>query len=1165
MEICSLVRCLADHLSQLAPEELKSVEGRGLSSQDVQRQLSSHLIDQFWCCVLRQSPHCLPPRQYRAKSSRYSAAQILEDLDLTARKRVIRGPSHGDSVSDDSSSAYIHDSLECKKVYQQCDIYVDVALRLHHQVLRQKGLYLESLALELLLQLYNHISHVPDIAHFGKYVGPLRKRWLPFTCCEAVLEMLCHLSSEPLPCVASLELARPALLRKGIKEVRHIDMKVMLDSWGGSTLGDDDVLKWVSGQRSHGYPEASKRYASERWTSGVFDRVLADLPIVIPPRGFYGPTDLGMENLTISPLGALDGCRYSIHSAWLPIRATDPMDVISDNVAIAASGRGILDDVDDGLDKKAACNWLSISVLPYKVDDLGNESPISEYAAAPTDSTPECSQMRLYNFRPFEDKSGHVVSDVGKTSVFCHVDRKSTANVERYNKWQVLPSFDSTYLQGNIPHCGGLQISQDSVVEAMLGCTVRCLFNCSPFAIPSDHGPQVDWFTPVVLCLQGSESTFFESKVLCQYRKDRSFLPAHLGKLINDDIGCHLPPISHLCHAIFEDFVSSSFDPQKAVDLARPTPDGKFVKIKSAILPSQHGELRLFTDMECTDIAKGLRGYNSLRVYFAEICYVGSVMRRLKYFISLIKHLETIPHYRTMIGSTISVYAVSLDAFIYEFESEVTTFAESDFKGELHETVSVYSLFLSRIERWLEAISWFDRVTFAPEYNAESCDLFLLPRGSFFLDYVLGKYAGSYVFRSVSDTHSLRVAYRCLISTLKPYLSFLSGLLTGCHGNSMPSSEFLPDEHLLALQHLEGTIASSREFSVFLQSYYPTCMRFARSMYSRYLLDNESSNVETVGKHHDGDTATCYFDLIEDISLDLRLSYTWLNRKMIELLRSEYHIFDVMEEVYRFVFLSRADMMGSILADWHAGRYNDSYLKLFTTYVVVDACVSRSVSFRGHAIELKFSSDRFNSYIFTDEVTKCYKATFQQLCTLRFGVMNVLNAHRWLCMSFRVPDEFVNVKCKYVLRLLSVLTRDMYGVLHSVEWYMHHIVLGPLYEDFLRRLYTCDGFSELLSHHLMFVRAACSMCLSSEECGRFIALLNGFYRCSCILDAALKGLCFDIIQEKGNISTILSLEPTIRELESRFTNLKREFLFMISASRDAGPSHLATILSTAVY
>lgn len=1160
MELFNLVKRLANHLSQLDQEESSRVESLSNSVSDVQDRLASHLVDQFWSCVLRNSTHCLLARQPRNKDSRYSASRILEDLEFDARKKATKASSHVVTHSCSREGADNDVPIQFKKIYQERGAYVDVALKLHKQVMYQKGLHLESLALTVLLQLYQHISHIPGVEDIDKYVPPAERRWLDFTCGDEVLEMLCHSSAEPTSCIASLELSRHVLSRKGVKGVRYIEVKMILDNMDTTPLVKDEAMRWAPSTRGDISGLAVDHTYSQRWTSTAFERALSEIPLIKPPKEVSVSTELDLESLTISPPNPLDRANAAIHSSWLSARHKCN---INEKDITLPSYRSVSDDI---IGIKERGDWLPSHLMPPGLDLTTQIITPPQEKKSDQNGYKEHAKESNLSIKTFKESYCHVMNDIYRVTPLCHISSAGAKDATKYNAWQILPSFDNSYMAGNITSNNGMTIQYASIIEAMNGFTVKCLFKYHDKVGDAAKHSDIDWFLPTILCLQGFESNLFNAKALCQHKEDASAVRPEIKKWLHLDNKGQMYSMKNFANAVWEDFMARSADVESSSPQVMISTDGRFLQIPSVLLPSVNSDIRALTDMECTEEMKKLRGYKSLKIYIDDICHVGSVIRRLKFFVNIIRCLENDKSHRDIIGSTLSVYVKSVEVLICDFEKDVSTFGERDLQGKLCETMSVFSLALRCVRRWATVISWLDDVTFAAEYNSEGNELFMLPRGSFFLDCMLTKYAGSFSLFGERCSQGEAMIYQCVMGTMKPYLNVLSQWISGYGCHEEPSSEFHRDNDiaiLSSLRLLEGIILESREFSLFLRNNYQVI--FSEDCFtSMYPHGNDGNHrgMESPVKVNSG-AVKSFGVIMRELSEELYSHHTRLNSRMVEVLRTRYPIFEVMNDIYSFVLLSRPDLMGSVLQQWSNGRSSNAFLRLFTSSIV-EAKVKSCTPFKHCVVNFSFSMETFNSYLFTEDIVEYYNAIFHQLCMVHFSVMNVLNVSKWLLFNFRGPCVIGNKKCKDTMVLLQLLVGEMQGVVCNVEWYMRHIVLSSLYHTFMRKIKHSKGLTEVLEHHLSFVISAANMCFVTEECGRLGTLLKNICYCTEIISNSISSLGFNVLNSDEQAEAFILLKSTLHDLRSKFQGIKGEFMYIIDTSRDPGSSHLATILSNTV-
>ncbi|GIX63463.1 microsomal signal peptidase subunit gp23, putative [Babesia caballi] len=1171
MELRQEVRFLADHLSQLSPEESASAERGGHLGADVQRQLSDHLVDQFWACVLRRSPHCPPPGQSRTKTSRYSVSSILEDLDLSPRKRVSRaaphaGPSFDSTAPPLPASDRPHHQDAPKASYQRSDVYLEVAFQLHRQAMQRKGLQLESLALGVLLQLYGCISHVPRSSHVNRFAAPSTDRWTRFTSRDEVLEMLCHLSSEPVPCVSSLALGRHALLRKGVREVKHIDTKLFLGRLGDSRLKAGQALKWASGHSAPALREEAEPTSSERWTSRAFERALGKIPHPTPPAAASESTAAGLQHLTISPLLGPASERLPIHSAWLGVATAKQTETVHDEVPVIRPQLASDRDADVAtLEEKVTGRWVLRPTPSSHLDLCGPEPPASTTATPSSKCSEHSHSPSVYDFRPFEEEGGHVKADVSRVSAFCRVTPDSCATVRHYGSWQSLPSFDTAVLRGNLRQCGAERLGHESIIDSMVDCTVRCLYGGAPSDKLPDPSIDVDWVKPVLTCLQGLESDLFASQARCQYAKDPSLVPEQLRKSSLYDITNRQLSPKTLCMSILDDFVASNSGPPNCTDLLGLSSDARFAKIPLAICPWQGSPLSVLTQLEPTPALKKLRGYSSLQPFFAEIAHVGTVIRNLKYFVALIRYLETRQAHRETIGTALVVYLSAVESYVHDFETALSTFAAQDFRGKLLETTSVYSLFLTHLRPWLKAIHWFEDVTFHSRCDDREHGYFTLFRAWCLVDCLIGKYVGSFGIWHPADDLSHAATYKCVVTTLRPYLGFLRHWLTGWRHEGEPPREFHRDGRLFIISPLlplADLIAASRQLCSFMELHYASHLPPANSLFACLLPGLADHTM-----FHRGNTSPEFSPpfsaLVRYLGEEIRANNAWLNRKALELLVLDYRIFDILADVDRYVFLSRLDLMDGVFDDWSSQGHSEALQNLLQSPLVIETSIESGADFSRHGATLRFSAGVFDTYVFTEDVVQCYNAVFRQLCAVHLGVRNVLQVSRWLCLNYRGQCAIGAPRCTAVLRRLCTLTREMQATLFGIEWYMRYAALGPLYATFVRRVRGGVGFFDFLSHHAAFAREARRLCLACREGGRCSVLLRALCHCTEILHASLRGLGFDVLRDANQVDSLLTLQPTLSELAAKFGRLKWELLCVVNASQDPALFHLGTVLAAA--
>ncbi|GBE61051.1 microsomal signal peptidase subunit gp23, putative [Babesia ovata] len=1168
MELCFQVLALADHLSQLDSEELSTAELKGLDAGDVQRQLSRHLVDQFWCSVLRRSPHSPATHSWRQKNSRYSASSILEDLELSARKRVVRAAPHVGSAFEESregpsSRASTRQSVSSNTKYQCKNVYVDVALHLHREALRRKGLHLELLAMDTLLQLLESVSHVERWPAKRIRLSQDPSRWTHLTCRTEVLEMFCHLSSEPEPCMEALELGRHALVRKGVREVRQIDTKLMLGNLNSRGFGVDESFKWTSSYSAPSFRKPTKPIPSDRWTSEAFDNALSRLPNLDAATGSSVSVATGLDKLTINSSLGSGETKLPINSAWLPVATSTDMESIKDfNVTIIPPPLPTKDAYIEKLDNKVTSNWVSSSVKrTYEAPFVDNVF-VPDPSGSEQKKTAQASRVPEHTVRFFENSLDALQSELSRVNVFCHVDPKSRTPLHKYAPWQTLPSFDYLALKGNMGRFGGSAVNRESIEEAMVGFTVRRL-NGAVHKGPDKNANECDWFSSLVTGLQGLESDLFASETRCAYDADPSSVPIPLHKWVADVVGNGQWSPKALCEGIVGDFLAQ-LKGKVVPELVEASSDRLLVKLPLAIAPWQGSELAALMRLQCTPFLKALPGYSSLKFVLSELAEIGSTIRNLKYFVALIRCLENIGSGRAALGTVISVYASALDSFLCEFEGAASRFFETDISGSLCETISVYSVYFGRLQPWMGALRWLSDVSFTSGEAGVDGKHFVLPRGSWLLEHLVSKYLGSFGNTEGTDSIAHRSVYRCVITTLKPYLGFIRRWVTGWRGEDEPCDEFQHDGHLRVISPLvamEGIIQSSRELCVFIECHYYAHLPAADSVFSRYLIgDDTPSGIISATSGENTDTTIPFSDLIRDINDDLLANHHWLNLETLNLLKSDYRIFDILKDIDGFVFFSRFDLMEGVFDEWSRGKDSDSYATFFQSPLRVRVSVESATEFRRAGATLEFSAGLFDSYIFTEDVVECYNSIFRQLCTVHLGSNNVLRVIRWLCLNFRGSCNIGTRRCAPILRVLCLLTRDMHAMMSSLEWYLRYAALAPSYADFMRTADGITGFTDFVSNHKAFVRRARNACLMSPDSVRYSALIRALCYCCGILHESVLGLGFDVLRTVEHADALMALELPCRELAAKFDRLKREFFCLVNSSHDPALFQLGTIL-----
>ncbi|GFE55139.1 gamma tubulin complex component 3, putative [Babesia ovis] len=1162
------VRSLADCFSELSSAEIVAIEQQGLRVEDVRRQLSRHLVDQFWCCVLRRSPHCSPPEHGCRKNSRYSVSRILEDLELSARKKVNRNVhslSTFDSVQPCTTSVYPQKNDSSKTKYQRRDIYVDVALQLHRQVMRRKGLELELLALDMLLQLYTSISHINTRSNH--LTTSSSTQWYRFTSGDEVLEMLCHLSSEPETCMAFLELGRHILVRKGIRQIRDIDTKVLLGFLNDSGSTSTSLSKWIPGHHAPAVSQQSTVHHSERWTSIAFDKALSKIDNIDSGTSVSECAAMGLQSLTLSPPITAHPTKPSIHPGWLSISSEQMLNPVdTDSIGkLSISNTGDISGTP--LDTNVANKWIISSLRPSYVEPDSDAFGITDTKTSkPCGCDMSAGNTEFHSLKWMKERMNQRMS---QSSLFCHIDPGSRALLQHFGSWQCLPSFDTAFLSGNLRHSGSDILSQDSIMESMVDCTVLDLYKFLSPGTTVDSKLKLDWFPLVLLCLQGIESILFACEAWCLYSKDPLSVADRVHRWVKDGSELNQRSLKVICKNYFDNTMAVQMVEDCGIIPLRLSPDGKYVEFNYTLVPLKDNDLSLLINLTPTAYLEGLPEYKSLKTLFQEVAHIGTIIRKLKYSIELFRHLEAQEAYRFRIGTSLSVYISSVGSFVDEFEASITNLAATDFRGDLSETLSVFSLFMDRLHPWLNALYWFEDLDRGFNRRTESEIHISWPRGAHLLDHLIATYLGKFGLVTANNCLGHSYGYKCLTTVFKPYLSFLRAWVTGCSTDECAAAEFQKDGKLcviLPLVPLEDTIASSREMSLFLKCHYPSHLPTLNSVFPNLLSNLDLStgsifdDIETNGAN-----LPPLQELIRGISDGLYANNLWLNQKLLWLLKSDHNLLYVLEDLYRYVLLSRIDLMDAMFVDWSQGRTSALYPKLFRKPLNVQATVDSVTGFRIDGVKLTISSGVFDNHLFTEEIIKCYSDVFNQLCTVHIGARNVLEVSKWLCMNYRGRSALGTQGCAPILRMVCLLSCEMYAFFSIVEWFFHCVSLGPMYSALVSRIRTSSSFTEVINLHTEFAHSMRHACLASPDSRHCNIILRNLFYCAKLLKDTLLGGVMTFGHNIEHVEYWLSLESSLNEIKSKFANNKREFLFVVNSSHDTHQFQLATILESAIH
>ncbi|ORM42380.1 uncharacterized protein BXIN_1580 [Babesia sp. Xinjiang] len=976
MELVKEVRYLADCLARLSSEEVRSIEEQGLNPADVQRQLSSHLSDQFWCYLLRRSPFGSSPKSLSKRKGRFSASGILEDVDRSVRKKALHDVAHG-HVSFDSTapttpySTSLPNKDKIRPIYQRREIYVEVALSLHRQVMRRKDLNLELLAFDILLELYGSISHLPRLEDNQSIVSSSENSWYPFTCAEEVLEMLCHLSSEPVSCIAALVLGRYVLIRKGIKDIRSLDIKDLLGLLDDPGLKLDEAHKWITASTGSSVSRDSSQRVSDFWPSAAFDRALSRISNINPTTKNFDSASTGLRTLPLNPLLGFGVNRLEINPAWKSISSQQSLDSFDKRLLLPLPKTSTMENNNgSNMDSHLSEKWLSSSLQLQSLEDDKSES-----------SAELLRNRRLVNSGMLLDTPVETVSStdwmkdrvnlgISGSSSFCHVDEGSSAIVQNYKTWQSLPSFDTAELYSQVRSGTSAPLSRQSIIEAMTEFTVSRLQRGVFLGNSADDKCSSDWYRYVLMCLQGLESQYFVSKASSTYNKEPLLFPAKYHQFFAPGLDFHRHTSKTICKALFADFMASAPGDRYGAEPAWLSFGGRALGIHRDIVPSEESVLSHFLQLEATQELKDIPGYSAVSNIMSDIANVGSTVRSLKYFVELIRRIESLDDFRDRIGTVISVYTSTLSCFLNSFQSAVSNLGETDYQGNLRETLSVFSLFFTRLYPWLQVIVWYARINHDDAFHSITCVHYRLPRGSYFLDHVIVHYLGTFGSWIPENSLSRSYAYRCLVTIMKPYLWYLRRWITGVGNRERVMSEFERNGRLhiiFPLLPLAHVIASSRELCSIMERYYHMHLPSSTSVFSDYLDVVNSDALRLLGTTDEpmGDVPP-FADFIQALSEEIHANFTHLNRKVLSLFKSEYRFMDIMDDINRFVFLTRLDVMDGIFEEWSRDRGTDAYKQLFSPPLIVEDIVDRSATFKFRGPSLRFFAGAFDRYIFTE-------------------------------------------------------------------------------------------------------------------------------------------------------------------------------------------------------
>ncbi|EDO08637.1 hypothetical protein BBOV_III010850 [Babesia bovis T2Bo] len=1160
MELKKYVRLLADTISELSSDEIDAIEQRGLSPQDVKVKLSRHIVDQIWSHLLRPSLHFPTCSDQSNKSSRYSASRILEDIELSVKQKIAVQKS---LTSGSTDKPFVHSNVTddgYRAAYQSKDIFIQVALRMHREALLRKGLYLELISLDMLLQLVGSISHMPVKYNIDGSIPVFqRDDWYRFTCIDSVLEMLCHLSSEPDSCVGSLELSRYILLRKGIREVRNLDTKSILGLLNDPGLRHNDASKWISCHHVAPRMPHAASVISERWTSIAFDQALSKIPNIGPSTNLSDSTALGLRNLSISQSFIADPMAVSINDGWLSCSSGQIIDSYSDASIIRT--KTLINEVNIWSDK-ASTNWIYPSARPSGFDtdrtaivEADDRLTIQEIGSV--------KRAKVQKSTPIKWMREYINKSMTTLYPFSLIDPRLIPSIRIYSSWQCLQSFDSASLFSNLRHSGSDRMSQGCILESMAGFTFMNILKHD--YTESDFLDSVlsDWYSCIVLCLRGIESALFACEAVCLYAKDPSLVPDHVHRWVSDGTTafCRIPRV--ICHALVHDMMSSDNVSENA--LVSISPDGRFVIFPGLLDTKSHDGLALLTRLAPSPQLEQVIGRRSTEPIFTEFARLGSITRDMNIAIESVRNIEAAGDASRLIGTTLSVYMSSISSFIDNFESTVGTYVGNDQSGDTVATSSVVSLLFNRLDPWVKAIDWFKAVDISlTDENGQ----YHLARGGYLLDRLLAHYIGSYGIWFFDESIGGVYAYRCLISCMKPYLSFMSEWVTGSTDIDL-CSEFHQDSmaYLIApLVSLENVIVMSREMSVFLRTHYPSQMTGARPLFGCILNDNESDSW-SMGHDANNNIADSkpLQELFTTFSRELLGNHAWLNLQLVSLLKTEYHLFEVIEDIHRFVLLSRRDMLETIFDEWRVGCNSGSYSKLFRGPLQVEVKVANTAEFFRDGVSLTFSCGIFDRLLFSEETRHCYTVVFNLLCAVHFGMRHIMEVSKWLCLSYRGSQGLSSQGCAPIIRMICTLTREMHSFFSILEWFFHYGSIYPLYTAFISRLKGTLNFSDVVMLHSAFARDLRASCMVSRESRHCSILLRSMCYCTSVLRDMILGESSGVLQDTSHVEYWLSLESPLIELSSKFSGFKQEFLFVVNSSHDPTQFQLATVLDAGLH